>query len=117
MNFFPHIKRDNFIIIPVNHKTFNDYFYQKILIIEVPAITPYEEAITKEPLKFIRIVCDNPKGPLPDFEPWYQDITPRKVLPQPLGCLTITSFIIHLGPIIDYNKPDGQQRNFKKIKS
>lgn len=99
MTELPHIKRAVFIKQYVDKQTFNSIFYQHLLSIEIAHSSITENHINNG-LEYIRFIYDK--------ENWYMDIKPRKIY------LKINSYVIHLSNIIDYNKPDGVQRNFSK---
>lgn len=96
---------------------FEEYFRQRTMQIEIPP-TPENCISVQNKIEFVRFVYEKDKeskGCKESKERWYMDINPRKVTTQ-TGELGVAIYhTIHLGSIIDYNKPDGCQRKFKKI--
>lgn len=82
-----HIKKVPYIRLEIDRRTFNQIHEQRLLEINLEDNDFWKSKLA-EANEFIRFT----------YETWYMDLTIRKIVPR-------NGFVIHLGKVIDYNKP------------
>lgn len=90
VNYFRHVEKIAYLKIDLSVKEFEEIFKRKQNEISVPKNEDWIEVMTQDN-KFIRCICTKKNE-------WYMDITILRIFIK-------ESFIIHLGDVIDYNKP------------